>query len=261
MTPEIVRVAFRAEKRAPSVITGVQYVALISALSELNDSLITHLENGSYFSAESLSRVAIEHAINLMYILDEDKRADSLIVHYFDTAHDKAKKWLRLSQSTDDDVSKAFAQAKLDSIMWFRENCVRNEHKAQFEWPNAFRRFQAVGLEELYRTVYAAASDSVHSLSEDIFNLTLAQRLPRELKKLHLEGYWIEKGAFAVYLVATAMSCYCEAAIRLARKVSAEKARRMLQSTGGVLKEICAKHNESVDEYWLEQGEAQVSNE
>ncbi len=252
IAPKATQIATKAENSVLPPFRGVQYTVLSFAILELNDCLVTHLEKNHYFAAESLSRIAIEHAVNLMYLLDEDKRSFSLLNHYFDVSRDKAHKWLQLSKKTNDETGKAMAKAKLDSLLLFREYLLGKDFNGTAKWPNTFERFKAVGLDEMYRTVYAAASDSVHSMSEDIFNFTLTKYFPQEIKSWHLNAYSVERKAFAVYLVATAMSCWCEASIRMADKINMQKSKNTLLKSGEILRAVCNKHNIIAGEDWIE---------
>jgi len=76
---------------------------MILSINELNGAIFTALQRGLYTSVDSLSRISMEHAVNLMYILKEDSinRANAFILNYINAKLKKASAWYEFTSRGD----------------------------------------------------------------------------------------------------------------------------------------------------------------
>jgi hypothetical protein len=212
------------------------------ALRDLNESLVEALERDRVCSVEALSRVAIEKAVNLMYVVDDenDERAKSLLLHYLSISKRNAKSWLKHSLEKKRATAIEAGQKKLKALnYWVNRFGPANQFGNLSAWPNAADRFKAVGAESFYRTAFATASDAIHGFSEDIFNLTVFSSIKAEEQDEAFKAYFAEKRSFAVYLAATCLGLFLEALYRLAVKLqdvdSAEELLRMVSTVNSII--------------------------
>ncbi|EQA70873.1 DUF5677 domain-containing protein [Leptospira noguchii] len=175
---------------------------ILNAICEFNSQIIIALEGSHYSSAEALSRISIEHSVNLRYILNCEKndRAKSLLKHYLFETKAKAVKWKNDSIRLNRPEAVPHADKKISLFDDYIESNPDIVSDKVAEWPDAKSRFRDIGEEYYYHIVYASASNSVHTLSEDIFNILLFRSYPLEIKKRLLENVYYQKMSFAFYL-------------------------------------------------------------
>lgn len=224
---------------------------LLQSVAELNQGIILCLESKLYSSVESLSRIAIEHAVNLIYIVEgeEHQRAKSLLKHYVIDTKKRAERWLVYSTKHDDEKATAKAELKLEYIKEISElnpSLIKKDVKG---WPDARARFRETGLESLYHVLFSSASDSVHSLSEDIFNLTIIENFPESAKDSGLIGFISEKTSFAFYLATNSLGLFAEAAARLASRMEDELVLEKLIEVSPEINLLVAEHESLTDSY------------
>jgi len=77
-----------------SMFKQIQLFTIIGAVREANLTILESLEKHRFDVAEALTRVAIEHSINAMYILSDqtNERAKSFLKQHLDGAQARAKK-------------------------------------------------------------------------------------------------------------------------------------------------------------------------
>lgn len=229
----------------------IQCDYFLRSIFEMTKSLVLSLKCGCYSSAEALARISVEHSINLIFVLEgeEHSRAKSLLKSYLIESRRKAEKWRSFGEKHGDEgvVERADAKmAYLDEMRKANPDLFKKRIKG---WPDARARFQQVGLESIYHSIFASASDSVHSLSEDVFNLMVIESGPEEGKSYGISGFVSEKRSFAYYLSGCAILLFAEAAVRLATELDEhEIAERITQSASRV-SEVINEHEELSDKY------------
>lgn len=238
-------------KNLKYVILKKQCDYLLQSIAEMNQGIILCLENGLYSSVESLSRIAIEHAVNLIYIVEgeEHQRAKSLLKHYVIDTKKRAERWLVYSTKHGDEKAVEKAELKLEylkEVSDLNPSLVKKNVKG---WPDARARFRETGLESLYHVLFSSASDSVHSLSEDIFNLTIIENFPDSSKDSGLIGFISEKTSFAFYLATNSLGLFSEAAARLASRMEDKLVLNKIIEVAPEINLLVAEHESLMDGY------------
>jgi hypothetical protein len=205
-----------------SDLKKAEFFILLSAIDEINDSIIVNLESQRFSAAEALSRIALEHSINFIYIVSDptNDRAMSLLKQHFFGARERAKKWHSYLQNIKSKDGVEIAKARLHHLN-ITEKMVPGIQKAQ-AWPDARRRFQATDFEHFYHDLFTPASDSVHTLGEDVFNLLYANNDETEGRSFTFQSMFSEKISFSVYVCASALSFYIESIYQLFRSLNDE---------------------------------------
>lgn len=216
------------------------------ALADLNESLIKILEHNSLCSVEALSRVATEQAVSLIYVIDgdSDERAKSLISHYIAVSTKNARHWLEFADSHGLDGSVQSAKQKLQHLLYWEEQFGASQRfKGVEAWPKYVSdRFESIGAMELYHTIFAPSSDSIHGFPEDIFNSTILRYYPDEIRDDAFKSYLAEKRSFAIFLAAHSVGMFIEAMYRLALKIDAKDIAREFESMAETVNSVIATH-------------------
>ncbi|MFW1086215.1 DUF5677 domain-containing protein [Vibrio parahaemolyticus] len=175
---------------------------MLEALSKMQASVITLLSSKLYAGVDPLARVVMEHAVNVMYIAEskENERPKQLIKHYIETTAENSRHWLESAKASDDEIAIGLAQKKVDHFTKLKQDHLGVYERSVGKWPNPFRRFEALGLVDEYATLYSMNSDSVHSLSEDIFNFCTLESYPEELKHYVFRNFQALNLSMSVYL-------------------------------------------------------------
>lgn len=225
-------------------IVNLQCVYLLSALSEINTGIVRCLENKLYTSVEALSRVAVEHTVNLMYITgdDDNVRSLSLLYHHVAGAKRQANNWLAFSKRVGDDGGVNAARDKLEHLNRFVFSGKATTSKKLKKWPRIIERFKSVGLESLYHVFFSPTSDSVHTLSEDLFNITILESYPEAYGDNGQGLFYVEKESFAYYHATNAQRCFAEAAAHIAKKIDDNTALERIIDIGGRLNTLIMEH-------------------
>jgi hypothetical protein len=187
----------------------------LQALDEVTIAAQMTLTAGCYSVAEALSRIIFEQAINLMYIAEDQSksRLTALLKHYITDARRRAKNWEGSSAHLKDELGVIGARKKIEYLDAIRAG--NDWYKKAPGWPEARRRFFETGFEHQYHLLFSSASDSVHSLAQDVFNLVVAQSYPDDVRPHALKAFQVEKASFAIYLVINAYLFYAYAVLRV----------------------------------------------
>ncbi|MDO6496962.1 DUF5677 domain-containing protein [Photobacterium sanguinicancri] len=175
---------------------------MLEALSKMQASIITLLSSKLYEGVDPLVRVVMEHAVNVMYIAEskENERPKQLIKHYIETTAENSKHWLKSAIASGDEVAIELAQKKVEHLKILKQGHLSLYERSVGKWPNPFRRFEALELVDEYATLYSMNSDSIHSLSEDIFNFCTLESYPEELKHYAFRNFQALNISMSVYL-------------------------------------------------------------
>ncbi|KVL12822.1 DUF5677 domain-containing protein [Burkholderia cepacia] len=227
-----------------SHLKRVECFALLTAIDELNDSMLDNIEKQRFSAAEAIARITLEHTVNFLYVLDDptSERALSLLKQHFFGARERAKKWHGYLKNANRDDGVKVAEIRLKHLK-DSEELVPELAKAK-PWPDARRRFQALDLEHFYHDLFTPASDSVHTLAEDVFNLFMVTHNPQEHQDLAYRSMRAEKISFAIYLCASVLSFYAEAVCRLAIAMGNEEMEDKAMELGKHLSEITISMND-----------------
>lgn len=216
------------------------------ALADLNESIVQILETNRTCSAEALSRVAIEQAVNLIYTIEctTDDRAKSLISYHLAKSTKDADNWLQFAKSQGLEESVKSAQRKIQHLKSCKDMLdVNRQLSSNEEWPRSVKkRFDLIGIESLYHTIFSASSDAIHGFHEDIFNSTILQCTPNEIRDDAFRGYLAEKRSFSVYLSVYSVALYIQALYDLAIKVEAQDIAEELKSMVTVVNSMITTH-------------------
>jgi hypothetical protein len=186
-----------------SLIQRIQIRYFLKSVIETNDSIDYCIRSGHYSTVEALSRISIEMSVNLMYVMGGkgNERSKGLIKHYLSKRKNNAKEWAAVAEENELKESK-FAAEEIISLIDYRASTAEELIKPPIEgWLiSSQKKFKSVGCEESYATLFASASDAIHSRSEDIFNLTSCIPFSPKVRSHMVKNIQFEKASFAVYL-------------------------------------------------------------
>ncbi|MBL0559906.1 DUF5677 domain-containing protein [Aeromonas hydrophila] len=142
-----------------------------------------------FSSAEALCRTAIEGAINLEFVSVGDPMANQIAYYksYIETERKQNKSWREsINKSNASQEEKEFHYNKIndkeDALSHYEYGLRQSlyfegiDYDAnQLKWPNIFERFQKLGKEIEYRTLYTALCSQAHNDAEDIINKIMAR--------------------------------------------------------------------------------------
>ncbi|MFM0302680.1 DUF5677 domain-containing protein [Paraburkholderia sediminicola] len=206
--------------------------------------MVANLEERRFSAAEALARIALEHSINFIYIVDDpsNDRAMSLLKQHFFGARERAKKWHSYLQGIKNIEGIEVAKARLHHLN-LTEKLVPGVEKAH-SWPDARRRFQALEFEHFYHDLFTPASDSVHTLGEDIFNLLLANSDETEIRPLSIRSAFSDKMSFSVYVCASVLTFYVEAIYQFSRYIKNEAMENKAEELAEIVNKITRSMND-----------------
>lgn len=187
------------------LIPKVQLNYIFEAIIETLHSIDMCAKAGHFSTVEALSRIAVEMSANarFLYYGDLRERSKCLVQHYVKSKESSTKKWLEFATHNESTDSIAAAQSVQATINEWKIHIPWINQTSSEKWPNTIRdKFVAIDEEEAYLTVFSSASDSVHSLSEDIFNQSIAATLSSNGAPSQIEAMQAEKASFAIYLYA-----------------------------------------------------------
>lgn len=188
-----------------------QIEIIFPAICNIQELILLGLKNKLYYATDPLVRVSLEHSINIIYILDDktNTRSRQFIKNYIETTLTKSKDWLEYTIRVGNEEEASVAQKKFDYI-----KDVKCQNISLFEekiggWPKPREKFSACGFEGAYRTIYSMNSDSIHSLSEDVYNALLESNAPDELTP-HLQGLSSSyNSSLAIYHCIKSLAFFC----------------------------------------------------
>ncbi|BBO58909.1 DUF5677 domain-containing protein [Mycoavidus sp. B2-EB] len=202
----------RTNKYRASIFTqkNIQITIITDALCDMHQTMLFSLKEGLFYSVSPLARISLEHAINLIYILDDDtsQRTNQLSRNYIETTYKKSELWFQHEKEfgTTEEI---FASKKKFDFIKFVKNSNASLMKKCSNWPNTFERFKQCGAVKAYRTIYAMNSDSVHCLSEDMFNFGTISKYPAQLQKCVLDYLKSQNASLSVYLFCQTLRFFC----------------------------------------------------
>ncbi|MDC7709345.1 DUF5677 domain-containing protein [Vogesella indigofera] len=160
-----------------------QAEVIFQAICNINELILLGLKGSMFYATDPLVRVSIEHSVNIIYIL-EDKtnlRSRQFIKNYIETTLTKSKDWLEYAIRSGNNEEIAVAQKKFDYIREVKSQNINLFEEKIGGWPKPREKFALCGFEGAYRTIYSMNSDSIHSLSEDVYNALIEFQAPNAL--------------------------------------------------------------------------------
>jgi len=226
--------------------TRVCCYATAEIVEDLNRAMLQGLKIGSYSAAETLSRTSLENSINMIFFNKDftSNTPKSLFLNYFNTAKERARKWNRYAVRSNDAESIERSSDFEQSLNLIRGMFGDLDSKGVKGWPDAYSRFRDTGYEYGYHVLFAPASDSTHSFSNDLFNRFFSEALPvsDEEKREQFDGHRAEKISFSFYLATNAIQFYCVAASHIADRAKDDEACDRFQIIGKALAEMLMEH-------------------
>lgn len=184
-----------------------------------------HLEAGlvayatvSPASSEALSRVTMELAVSISYMLmnDRDTRLFSFLRNYILIEEKRLRNWEQATKTLSEEGKEhqlaaighrrsgiEVLSAFLDSLRPQLEG--KHGHADVLPWPSVASRFEALGLADAYRTVYSRTSSQIHVDAEETIRYFLAVMSPDESLR---ERMALESWAFSRYMLYFAVKYY-----------------------------------------------------
>lgn len=193
------------------LIPKVQLHCVFEASIENLRSIDLSAQAKHFSAVEALSRISIEMSANarVLYSGDLRENARSFVRHYIKTKASSTEKWLKFAKEKNLIESKAVAQSILSNIEIWKDTIPWLNEIGTTKWPNNIReKFVEIREEEAYLTAFAGASDSVHTLSEDVFNQSINATLYSNGIAPQFKAMQAEKASYAIYLYAFSVTFF-----------------------------------------------------
>lgn len=205
-----------------------------------------------YSVAEALCRVTFEQTVNLMFVLhDSDaSRAKSLLAFHLEDARRRATQWLKAAERANIKSAQDAAQLKIEHVERLKTSCQTLSSGSVKSWPNARDRFSSLGLELHYYELFASASDSIHSLSEDFFSAVMIECGPDLLRRERRIASDFERGSFSIYLGAQGLQLFANAVLHLALELKDPACEQHAHSVLKTVQQIVSKHESDHASRW-----------
>lgn len=219
---------------------------LLHTIKDINNSLIDNFKLDYFSSVEALSRVSIELSVNLIYLLREDhiNIEFSYLIGHIENSLKKTSQWLNYAKRNNEIPSIKIANKKIAFLTEFKKILLNTVGKNLPIWPKTtFEKFKETGNERFYRTIFASASNSIHSFSDDIFNITQIMIGDNHNKDELVESYFIEKTSFAMYSLLVSLAFYLECAHELGRTLDQDNICQLLKEIAPELEKLLREHD------------------
>ncbi|GJM23232.1 MAG: hypothetical protein DHS20C15_31470 [Planctomycetota bacterium] len=185
------------------------YMNLVSRIHEQASGMLVCVATNAWASAEALSRVVLESAVNLRCLCREgsEKSLLSFFDSWLDDHDNRLTLWRGLAEKNGTQKDLTRISERIDYVRLVREALDAIVEQLQMSraeaptevWPNSVHgRFSLVGMEEDYRSTYHRMSSASHSLAEDTLNWLLLIHTPNS--KLRLQAAGDEAVAYSVML-------------------------------------------------------------
>ncbi len=230
-------------------IQRVQLRVLLNALTKMVESIITLLDSKIYDGIDPLARVVMEHAINVIYLAESKKneRSKQLIKHYIETTIEKSRHWYNSAKNRGDKAASDLAMKKINYLKELKKNHPGVYERSIGKWPNSFKRFEYLGYEDEYVTLYSMNSDSIHSLSEDVYNFCTVESYPPELQKHVIRNLRALNMSMSVYLAMKSVLFYALALDKISTLL------KQKHDVSGIIKgldEVALEHESEHSKRW-----------
>lgn len=154
---------------------------MLKKLRGHTDSSLILMMTGNEASASVVARTVMEGAIDIEFILAEDRaaRCAKYMASYVANERSKCDRWESSIQLLEGDArlahdngiaQKRTALHNYDSGLAGAAGELGAPHDPSSRWPSVFDRFKSVGRETAYRTEYAALCIETHNAAEDLLN-------------------------------------------------------------------------------------------
>ena len=182
-------------------------------------------------SAEALCRTAVEASINLYYcsLGNTEERIVSYLKQYVLAEREQNRLWLNtVNAGKYPAAAKAYHRERITGKeealrkyeRFLRQVCGQfslDYEKMKVSWPSLFDRFQSIGKEVDYRTVYAALCSQAHNDAEDLLNEFVAGTVQIEGM---MEQHKRENIGFALLMILLSVTTLIEGAAMYLAKYS-----------------------------------------
>ncbi|SQG08617.1 DUF5677 domain-containing protein [Stenotrophomonas maltophilia] len=245
----------RMEDRASIPRYTIKTVHAQTSLRAIVEGLTTAFEAIAarrYSAAEALCRVVFEQTVNLMFVLHDNdaSRAKSLLAFHLEDARRRATQWHRAAERANNSSAQNAARMKLEHIERLKTSTETLSSASLRPWPNARDRFSSLGLELHYYELFASASDSIHSLSEDFFSAVMIECGPDILRRERRIASDFERGSFSIYLGAQGLQLFANAFLHLSSELKDPASQEQAQTALEMVQEIVSKHESDHAGHW-----------
>ncbi|MFY4786404.1 DUF5677 domain-containing protein [Aliarcobacter butzleri] len=188
-------------KELPYEIQKIQIYVLSNGLTHILDAIILLLKTNLFTPTDPLARVALEHSINILYILEskDHKHSKQFIKNYIDETLKASKNWYDYELRQTNQIGIQISKEKLENFKFLKNSYPDLYDDSCGDWPKAWERFQKCGHEAAYRTLYCMNSDSIHNFAEDTYNFMLVNNFPFELQKIVTEHFKSIQVSMSIY--------------------------------------------------------------
>lgn len=216
----------------------------LDTLAELSGGAVRDLEEQCYLAAESLARVTMVQAINLIYVL-VDAQADHLTAafrHHLDSQQQRAEAWHAFTRQMGDEEDQRQAQAQRDYVA--SQQCNAPWYATAPTWPALAQRAEAVGLGAQHHYLTARAADTEQAVVEQAFDILRCEQAPAAERNAAHQARQIGHASNAVFLAAYALWFYANALNLVARSVGDVAATIAVESVVEQLNPLIEAHEQ-----------------
>ncbi|WP_345991162.1 DUF5677 domain-containing protein [Sulfurimonas sp. HSL-1716] len=240
---------FETSKSITNPMKMTQIKVLTNALMKTNESIIVLLKSQLYIGSDPLARVALEHSINLLYLLDDDtnERSKEFIRNFIDTTLNKSKQWYQHCLKINNEYAIKVSKDKVEMFEQIKKENSKLYNNKKSNWPELYKRFKVCGHEDAYRTLYAMNSDSVHSLAEDVYNFGTVLNFPIELQSVAIKNFKATNISLSIYHGIKTLYYFGLVLVKLSSKLDQDKEKIEIIKLVNSLAPFLVIHGEEVE--------------
>ncbi|MBE0672535.1 MAG: hypothetical protein IH588_18310 [Anaerolineales bacterium] len=162
--------------------------SMLDRIFEYVEGAIVAYVTGSTASSEIISRTVVESAVNLLFILVDDRKGNRLtqyFAHYFENEQKEIDNWAKATSQLTGKAQKVHQAATTEKRKQINELQKATDYSLlqiglpatkdlAVKFPPISKRFELLKLDVAYRTVYAALCSQTHNDAEDLLNYFFA---------------------------------------------------------------------------------------
>lgn len=231
-------------KELPYVIQKIQIAVLSNGLTNILDAIIFLLKTNLFTPTDPLARVALEHSINILYILEakDHKHSKQFIKNYINETLKASEKWHEYELKGTNKIGIQLSKEKVENFKFLKNNYPDLYDDNCGDWPKPWERFQKCGHEGAYRTLYCMNSDSIHNFAEDTYNFMIVNNFPFELQKTVIEHFKSIQVSMSIYHGIKSLQYYGLVIKKISIRIKSKKDEKLIKKLNKEVEKLIVVH-------------------
>lgn len=231
-------------KELPYEIQKIQIYVLSNGLTHILDAIILLLKTNLFTPTDPLARVALEHSINILYILEskDHKHSKQFIKNYINATLKASDNWHKYESRGTNKIGIQLSKEKVENFKFLKNNYPDLYNDSCGDWPRPLERFQKCGHEGAYRTLYCMNSDSIHNFAEDTYNFITINSLPLELQEISIEHLKSSQVSMSIYHGIKSLQYYGLVIKKISFKIKSKRDEKLIKKLNKEVEKLIYMH-------------------